>query len=103
MVVLAVKIGPLAVQRVAYTGDEAQPVSRVDKIGQNPRPLDIVGAIDTVGGTMFDIWFNGPGGTLIYCDPSYGIHAAFMYSNGAPSTDRNMRYNFFDNSLPIPA
>jgi len=76
-----------------------QPVSRVCQIGQNPRPLDIVGIIDTVGGTMFDIWFNGPGGTLIYCDSSYGIHAAFMYSNGTPGTDRNMRYNFFDKTL----
>jgi hypothetical protein len=102
MAVLAAKIGPSAVRNVPYTGDEARPVFTGEPIGQNPQPLVLVGSIDTVGGTMYDIWFNGPTSTLMYYDPNVGIHASFMYSNGAPATDRNMRYNFFDLSLTPP-
>lgn len=102
LVVLAAKIGPNEVQRVAYTGENVHPVVSDKPIGRNPRPMEVIGTFDTIGGTKFDIWFNGPMSTLMYYDPNVGIHASWMYSNGNPGTDRNMRYNFYDISLSPP-
>ena len=65
---------------------------------------DLVGRIDTVGGTTYDWQLNGPTGQSLYFDPTYGAHVTWMFSAEQGSgTDRNMRYNFYDISLAPPA
>jgi len=61
------------------------------------RPL--VGSLDTIGGTTYDWCVNGPRLRLLVNSPTYGVHAAWMYStttSGTDFPDRNMRYNFYD-------
>jgi hypothetical protein len=70
-----------------------QPVSSGRSV---PVPMDVVGTADTVGGTMYDIQYNGPAAQTIFYDPMSGIHVTWMFSAGQPGTDRNMRYNFYD-------
>ena len=58
-----------------------------------------VGQVDTVGGTTYDWWFNGPIHRDIVNSPNYGLHVSWMYSaetTGTTFIDRNMRYNFYD-------
>lgn len=55
------------------------------------------GAVDTIGGTIYDWQFNGPGYRYLVNSPDYGLHAGFMASASPdPYPDRNMRYNFFN-------
>ena len=58
---------------------------------------DLVGRIDTVGGTTYDWQINGNSDKFIEVDPLYGVHVTWMYSaQTSGHTDRNMRYNFYD-------
>lgn len=89
---------------VLYTGQETGNAAAVrSPMPSGPRiPLDVVGRVDTVGGTTYDIEGNGPQEQSIVYDPVYGIHVAWIYSNdltNPPSfPDRNMRYNFYSES-----
>jgi len=59
----------------------------------------LVGTLDTIGGTTYDWWTNGPRLTAIVNSPTFGVHALWMYSTATTGTDfpdRNMRYNFYD-------
>lgn len=58
--------------------------------------MDIVGTLDTIGGTLYDWGFNGPGYRMLITSPDYGVHACWMFSNDPGYTDRNQRYNFYD-------
>jgi len=59
---------------------------------------DVVGRIDTVGGTTFDVQINANSDKFIEVDPAYGVHVTWIYSAStvSPYADRNMRYNFYD-------
>ena len=60
---------------------------------------DWVVTLDTVGGTTYDWWFDGPMHRDIVNSPDVGIHVTWMYSaetTGTSFPDRNMRYNFYD-------
>jgi hypothetical protein len=62
-------------------------------------PRALVGTLDTIGGTTYDWWTNGPRLSAIVNSPTYGVHALWMYSTATTGTDfpdRNMRYNFYD-------
>jgi len=64
-------------------------------------PRALVGTIDTIGGTTYDWWTNGPVLRMIANAPGFGVHALWMYStstSGTTFTDRNMRYNFYNNA-----
>jgi len=59
------------------------------------RPL--IGRVQVVGHTTFDIFYNGP----TYSDArvdlvANGVHCHWIYSNFNAGTDRNERYNFLD-------
>jgi len=60
--------------------------------------MTTIGRVDTVGGTTYDWQTSGPMPQRAYCDPGYGVHAAWMYSSDTGSTypDRNTRYNYYD-------
>jgi len=63
---------------------------------------DIIGRIDTVGGTTYDWQSTGPVASRVYWDSGYGIHAVWTYStemSGTTFPDRNTRYNFYDFAL----
>ncbi len=58
-----------------------------------------IGRVDTIGGTTYDWFSNGP--TLRWCvnAPEHGIHVGWMYSTASSGTtfdDRDMRYNYYD-------
>ncbi len=58
---------------------------------------EMLGRIDTIGGTTYDFQVLGPEPAWVYYDSGYGIHVAWMYStDGTPFPDRNLRYNFHD-------
>jgi hypothetical protein len=64
----------------------------------NPVPELIVAERDTIGGTTYDWQQSGPAIQTVVNDPTYGIHATWMYSAATgPYPDRNKRYNFYDN------
>src|SRR5512136_857748 len=83
------------------------------EIGLNPGPAqspsprgvdlpdDVLGRMDTVGGTTYDMMFNGPPEQCIYFDPGYGIHVTWIQSAdlGGSYPDRSMFYNFYDPTL----
>jgi len=65
----------------------------------NIPPRALVGTLDTIGGTTYDWWTNGPRLSALVNSPTYGVHALWMYSTATTGTtfdDRNMRYNFYD-------
>jgi len=67
--------------------------------GPSIPPRALIGTLDTVGGTTYDWWTNGPRLTGIVNSPGRGVHALWMYSTATSGTDfpdRNMRYNFYD-------
>lgn len=73
--------------------------SAVDQGQPNIPPRALVGTLDTIGGTTYDWWTNGPRLRAIVNSPIYGVHALWMYSTATTGTDfpdRNMRYNFYD-------
>ena len=77
------------------TRTELNSTSRFSPI--NPLPsLPLIGRVEVIGYTTFDIQYNGPVYTHCRVDPVYGIHCYWLYSNFAPATDRNQRYNFYD-------
>jgi len=61
-------------------------------------PCDLMGRLDTIGGTTYEWQFNGPALVNCFCDPGFGVHGAWMFSAdmGGTYPDRNMRYNFLD-------
>jgi len=62
-------------------------------------PKALVGTIDTVGGTTYDWWSNGPIIRMLKNSAGFGVHALWMYSTSTSGTafpDRNMRYNYYD-------
>ena len=78
----------------------SSPVATPAAQGQPDIPARIlVGTLDTIGGTTYDWWTNGPRLRALVNSPAYGVHAIWMYSTattGTDFTDRNMRYNFYD-------
>jgi len=78
------------------------PTPQATPVGQgrvNIPPKALVGTIDTIGGTTYDWWANGPMYRMIVNSPTYGVHALWMYSTattGQDFPDRNMRYNYYD-------
>src|SRR5512143_2623126 len=61
-----------------------------------------IGAVDTIGGTTYDWGANGPALRMLVRVPGMGVHALFMYSADMSNTafpDRNMRYNFYTDSI----
>ncbi len=59
----------------------------------------LVGTIDTIGGTTYDWWANGPRLSAIVNSPTYGVHAVWMYCpdlTGQDFPNRNMRYNYYE-------
>ena len=64
----------------------------------NPMPELMVVERDTIGGTTYDWQQSGPAIQTVANDPTYGVHATWMYSSATgPYPDRNKRYNFRDN------
>jgi hypothetical protein len=62
-------------------------------------PKALVGTIDTIGGTTYDWWANGPILRMLVNSRHGGIHAVWMYSSsttGNDFVDRCMRYNFYN-------
>ena len=62
-------------------------------------PRALVGTLDTIGGTTFDWWANGPVYRMIVNAPPYGVHAVWMYCSDTAGQDfrsRRMYYNFYD-------
>ncbi|HTW92684.1 MAG TPA: T9SS type A sorting domain-containing protein [bacterium] len=62
----------------------------------------LVGTIDTIGGTTFDWWANGPIWRMIVNSPGHGVHVTWMYCNddtGQTFPSRRMYYNFYDYSV----
>ncbi len=58
-----------------------------------------IGTIDTVGGTTYDWWANGPVLRMVKNAPGFGVHVLWMNSaatSGTTFDDRNMRYNYYD-------
>jgi hypothetical protein len=77
------------------------PAPAADQGQPNIPPIALVGSLDTIGGTTYDWWANGPSYRMIVNSPAYGVHALWMYSTATSGTDfpdRNMRYNFYDYS-----
>ena len=67
----------------------------------NIPPRVLVGTLDTIGGTTYDWWTNGPRLRMLVNSPTHGVHALWMYSTATTGTDfadRNMRYNYYDYS-----
>lgn len=93
---------PVTGEEPGYSGQ-----IRTDLGPRGAAPLEvIVGRIDTVGGSVYDMEFNGPPQQTIFFDPGYGIHVTFIQSSDFANgtyPDRNMRYNFYDLSLSPPA
>jgi hypothetical protein len=61
-----------------------------------------IGTVDTIGGTTYDWGANGPALRMLVRVPGVGVHALFMYSAEMANTafpDRNMRYNFYTDSV----
>jgi len=61
----------------------------------------LVGKIDTVGGTTYDWWANGPIWRMIVNSPGHGMHVAWMYCtdlSGQTFPSRRMYYNYYDYS-----
>jgi hypothetical protein len=58
----------------------------------------LLGRLDTIGGTTYDLQACGPARTVIGSDSLYGIHATWMYSGDTTGAfpDLNTRYNFYD-------
>jgi len=63
-------------------------------------PLNInIGTLDTIGGTTYDWFTNGPVLRMIVDSRHGGIHAVWMHSfstTGTDFPDRCMRYNFYN-------
>ena len=79
--------------------NSAPAVAPVDQGRATIPPKALVGTIDTIGGTTYDWWTNGPRLGSIVNSSAYGVHALWMWSleiEGNAFTDRNMRYNFYD-------
>jgi hypothetical protein len=76
------------------------PAARIVTKGEPNVPARaLVGTVDTVGGTTYDWWTNGPRLRMLVNSPTYGVHALWMYSAKTDDTlwpDRNMRYNYYD-------
>ena len=71
----------------------------VDRGRVNIPPKALIGTIDTIGGTTYDWWANGPVYRMIVNSPNRGVHVLWMYSattTGQDFPDRNIRYNFYD-------
>jgi hypothetical protein len=59
--------------------------------------VDLLGRVETVGGTTDDYQLGGPMPQRIFFDSADGLHVAWNYSAQTSGfTDRNMRYNFYD-------
>lgn len=57
----------------------------------------LLGRVDTVGGTMYDWGTNGPMYRFLVNSAGFGLHVGWMYSaDVSPWPDRNMRYNYYD-------
>jgi hypothetical protein len=92
--------------RVQNVVNDGQYVGNTAPVYAAPRVLpkgstvgtDVVGRIDTVGGTTYDWQINGNSDKFIEVDSLYGVHVTWMYSAStvSPYADRNMRYNFYD-------
>lgn len=65
---------------------------------------DRIGRIDTVGGTVYDYWYNRHVPRGVWYDSTYGAHAIWPYSleSGGSYPDLNVRYNFYDISTQPP-
>jgi len=65
---------------------------------------DIVGRLDTVGGTTYDWQTNGPAAVRVAYDPGFGIHVAWMFSAdvGPGFPDRSVRYNYYNQTASPP-
>jgi hypothetical protein len=77
----------------------APAVAPVDRGQVNIPPKALVGTLDTIGGTTFDFWANGPIYRMLVNAPNFGVHALWIYSvttTGQVFPDRNMRYNYYD-------
>jgi hypothetical protein len=61
-----------------------------------------IGAVDTIGGSVYDCSTICAGQQrMVYYDPGYGVHAAWVWSTemtGTSFADRNVRYNFRDDN-----
>jgi hypothetical protein len=84
--------------------NSAPAVAPVDQGRATIPPKALVGTIDTIGGTYYDWWTNGPGLRMIKNSPGLGVHALWMWSADSVSPswpNRNMRYNYYDDSLHV--
>ncbi len=80
----------------------SEEVVRVENTPSEPaQPQFIIGKMDTVGGTTYDWFANGPSLRMITNASGYGVHVVWMYSASSSTTfpDRNMRYNFYDYAM----
>jgi hypothetical protein len=58
-----------------------------------------IGAVDTIGGTTYDMQVLGPAWRMLVNSADRGIYAVWMYSHSLTGTifpDRNMRCNYYD-------
>jgi len=72
----------------------------VDRGQPNIPPRALVGTLDTIGGTTYDWWANGPIYRMIVnAGPTNGVHAVWMYCpdlTGQGFPNRSMRYNYYE-------
>ncbi|MCX6844644.1 MAG: hypothetical protein NTX53_20465 [candidate division WOR-3 bacterium] len=61
-------------------------IAPVDQGRVNIPPRALVGTLDTIGGTTYDWWANGPILRMIHNSPGFGIHALWMYSTATSGT-----------------
>jgi len=72
------------------------PVARPNTVNPNAGDL-ILGRQEVIGYTTLDWQLNGAIDNRCHYDATAnGIHCLWMWSAGAPATDRNERYNFYD-------
>jgi len=82
----------------ALTG--AATVTATPPSGGTAFSIDI-GKVDTIGGTTYDWWANGPVWRQLKNSAGHGVHAVWMHSLDMSNTnfpDRNIRYNYYDYS-----
>ncbi|MBM3313307.1 T9SS type A sorting domain-containing protein [candidate division WOR-3 bacterium] len=79
--------------------NQAPALAPTNQAGPDVPPKALIGTLDTIGGTTYDWWANGPMWRMLSHSAGKGLHALWMFSaemSGTAFTDRNMRYNFYD-------
>jgi hypothetical protein len=89
----------------AFVMYEVDQIAGFSPLGQGPYTNNpvvtrrlIMGNIDTIGGTTYDLQTCGPTRPMIHDAPGYSVHASWMHSKDTTGSfpDLNARYNYYD-------